>query len=156
MEVPMKAYWLNDHREISMERLREEGVDCDQLDPSGYQSALNVKAGANGYVTQDVVELSPTTPNLDTILAKFDKEHLHTDDEVRFVLDGRGIFDIRSKGDQWMRVEVHPFDYIAVPKDRHHRFFLMDDKRIKCVRLFKDSSGWTPHYRSETPVTAVL
>jgi len=34
-----------------------------------------------------------------------------------------------------------------VPANLHHRFFLTDTKAIRCVRLFKDSSGWVPHYR---------
>jgi 1,2-dihydroxy-3-keto-5-methylthiopentene dioxygenase len=45
---------------------------------------------ARGYKTADVVTLYPETPNLETMLAKFDKKHLHTDDEVRFVVQGAG------------------------------------------------------------------
>ena len=103
----------------------------------------------NNYVSQDIVELTPQTPNLEAILAKFDKEHLHTDDEIRFVLGGSGIFDIRSTNDLWMRVEVHPSDYISVPANRHHRFYVTEERAIRCVRLFKDNSGWTPLYRLE-------
>jgi 1,2-dihydroxy-3-keto-5-methylthiopentene dioxygenase len=66
---------------------------------------------------------------------------------VRFVLEGEGIFDIRSRDDRWMRVVVERGDLIVVPKDRHHRFMLTEHKTIRCVRLFQDKSGWTPHYR---------
>ena len=45
-----------------------------------------------GYVTADVIDVNPATPNLDVMLAKFDKEHTHDEDEVRFILAGRGIF----------------------------------------------------------------
>jgi Uncharacterized conserved protein, contains double-stranded beta-helix domain len=48
------------------------------------------------YVDQDVVELLPDTPNLAVICAKFDKEHYHTEDEVRVVLEGDGVFDVRD------------------------------------------------------------
>ena len=150
----MKAYWIEDGTEISAEQLRGQGVDYDRLDLSDFQRALDAKAAAGGYVTQDIVEITPQTQNLEAILAKFDKEHLHTDDEVRFVLAGRGIFDIRSRDDRWMRVEVYPADYVCVPANRHHRFFVMDDKHIRCVRLFKDSSGWTPLYRPQAAVSA--
>ena len=74
-------------------------------------------------------------------------EHLHTDDEVRFVLAGEGIFDIRSADDRWMRVEVEAGDLLVVPANLHHRFFLTDREEIRCVRLFKDSAGWVPVYR---------
>jgi len=143
----MKAYWLDSMETVSVEQLKKEGVMYEKLDLGNYQPALEQIKKANGYVAQDIVELTPQTPNLDTILAKFDKEHLHTDDEVRFVLDGSGIFDIRSKSDKWMRVEVFRSDYISVPANKHHRFYVMEDKFIRCVRLFKDNTGWTPIYR---------
>ena len=45
-----------------------------------------------GYVTADVIDVTRETPGLETMLAKFDKEHTHSEDEVRFILAGRGIF----------------------------------------------------------------
>ena len=45
-----------------------------------------------GYVTADVIDVNPSTPNLEAMLARFDKEHTHDEDEVRFILAGRGIF----------------------------------------------------------------
>jgi 1,2-dihydroxy-3-keto-5-methylthiopentene dioxygenase len=144
----MKAYWLDDGKEVTVDELKAEGVDYEKIDASNFQTSLDRIKAANGYVSQDIVELTPQMANLETILAKFDKEHLHTDDEVRYVLAGSGIFDIRSQSDRWMRVEVYASDYISVPANRHHRFFVMDDKFIRCVRLFKDNSGWTPLYRT--------
>lgn len=151
----MKAYWLDRGEKISAQELKIQGVDYAKLDLSSYQVDLDRIKADNGYVTQNVVELTPQTPNLDAILAKFDKEHLHTDDEIRFVLAGSGIFDIRSSDDRWMRVEVTASDYICVPANKHHRFFVMEDKAIRCVRLFKDNTGWTPVYRAEKETAAV-
>lgn len=74
----------------------------------------------------------------------------HDDDEVRFILDGEGIFDIRTRDERWMRVVVERGDLIVVPKDRHHRFMLTNTKSIKAVRLFKDESGWVPHHRDRS------
>ena len=140
---------LIDDEPISIETLRENGVLFEQLptEQERYQAPLDALARDRGYVTQDVVELSPATPNLDTICAKFIDEHLHTEDEVRFVLGGEGVFDIRARDDRWMRVEVEPGDLIVVPENRFHRFMLTEKRAIRCVRLFKDQSGWTPHYR---------
>lgn len=146
----MKAHWLEQQGEISAEELNRNGVYYTALstDAASYQAALEEVKRTRGYVEQDQVELAASTPNLDAICAKFVDEHLHDDDEVRFVLDGEGIFDIRSNDDRWMRVLVQRGDLIIVPKARHHRFMLTDAKNIRCVRLFKDSSGWVPHYRS--------
>lgn len=150
----MRAEWLTENGEktgqqINEETLRAEGVHnaCVSITPSEYQPELEALKKSGGYVEQDQVVLSPTTPDLDTLLGKFVGEHLHKEDEVRFVLDGGGVFDIRSKEDRWMQVEVEPGDLIVVPRDRYHRFRLTDARKITCVRLFQDSTGWTPHYR---------
>ena len=145
----MKAFWLDDEKNVSEEELQANGVSYEKFDVTDFQADLDRIKQAHGYVAQDVVEITPQTPNLGTLLAKFDKEHLHTDDEVRFVLAGSGIFDIRSTDDRWMRVEVYSGDFISVPKERYHRFFCKEDHFIRCVRLFKDNSGWTPLYRAE-------
>lgn len=118
-----------------------------EVDVDNYQPALDDLKTRNGYIEQDVVELRPDTPNLEDICAKFADEHLHDDDEVRYVLEGEGIFDIRNENDRWVRVTVEQGDLIVVPAKLHHRFFLTDKKHIRCVRLFKDASGWVPHYR---------
>lgn len=152
----MKAFWISDNTPVSSADLKANGIDYEKLDVNNYQADLERIKKANNYVAQDIVELNPTLPNLETICAKFDKEHLHTDDEVRFVLAGNGIFDIRSKDDRWMRVEVTQGDYISVPANRYHQFFLKEDKMIRCVRLFKDNSGWTPLYRAEREKAAAL
>jgi len=100
----------------------------------------------HGYQTADVIALSPQTPNLDTIVAKFDKEHVHTEDEVRFVVAGRGIFVIRGNDERLYDVEVHPGDLLAVPEGTQHYFVLCEDRHIQCIRLFSDTSGWVAHY----------
>jgi 1,2-dihydroxy-3-keto-5-methylthiopentene dioxygenase len=145
----MKAHWLDRSERITAEELLAEGVYYAQLGTSEgqYQRPLDLLKQQRGYVEQDVVALAPTTPNLEAICAKFIDEHHHDEDEVRFVLQGEGIFDIRSRDDRWMRVRVEPGDLIVVPKERHHRFLLTESRTIECVRLFQDASGWTPHYR---------
>lgn len=150
----MKLAWLESDlaapgADCTLSDLAAAGVHYERLDAgsAASQSALDRLKAERGYVEQDVVELSPATPNLPQICAKFSDEHLHTDDEVRYVLEGEGIFDIRSADDRWMRVTVEKGDLIVVPADRYHRFLLTDRQHIRCVRLFQDASGWVPHYR---------
>ena len=102
----------------------------------------------HGYVDEDFVELGPDTPNLDAICAKFDKEHFHTEDEVRFVVAGEGIFDVRDANDEWVRIEVSAGDMIVIPANTHHRFLLTDTRQIRCMRLFANHDGWAPMYRA--------
>ncbi len=150
----MKATWNDTHKEISQKELSAEGVHYEKISTDNYQADLDRIKKEWKYSAQDIVELQPVTPNLETICAKFDKEHIHTDDEVRFVLEGEGYFDIRSKDDRWMHVLVEKGDFILVPADRNHLFYLTDKKQIRCVRLFKDNPSWTPIYREPAATSA--
>lgn len=143
----MKATWLDTGDTLDAARLRAEGIHYEALPLDSFEAPLGALMERNGYLTQDEVALRPDTPNLDAICAKFVDEHLHTDDEVRFVLEGEGVFDIRSADDRWMHVTVEPGDLIVVPAGRNHRFYLTDARTIRCKRLFKDETGWVPVYR---------
>ncbi len=110
-----------------------------------YATDIQALKTTRGYVTEDIIVLSPDMPNLPAILAKFDREHHHTDDEVRFVVDGRGIFTIRQD-DLIFDVEVASGDLFVVPAYTRHWFTLTSEKRIKCIRIFKDTAGWVALY----------
>ena len=99
-----------------------------------------------GYQAADVIDLFPDTPNLDTMLAKFSKEHWHDEDEIRFIVEGNGVFHIRPKEGDVVALYVEKGDLARVPAGTWHWFDLRKDKRIRAIRLFQDPSGWTPHY----------
>jgi len=99
-----------------------------------------------GFVIADVINVNRETPGLDAMLAKFDKEHTHSEDEVRFTVRGGGVFHIDPDGGPVFAIEVRSGDLINVPKGTKHWFTLCDDKTIRCIRLFEDPSGWTPEY----------
>ena len=145
----MRAFLRETEQPIDEAFLADNGVYYRRLpeEAAGYQPILDDLAQHRGYGTQDEVKLRPDTPNLDAALAKFDGEHLHEDDEVRFILDGEGVFDIRTNGDAWMRIIVERGDLIVVPAGKWHRFELTAAKTIHAVRLFKDPAGWVPVYR---------
>ena len=88
------------------------------------------------------------TPGLEGMLARFNSEHWHDEDEVRFIVEGRGLFHIHPTHGPVFAIEVEAGDLIRVPKGTHHWFDLCADRRIRAIRLFQDPSGWTPHYTS--------
>ncbi|MSP93109.1 MAG: cupin domain-containing protein [Myxococcales bacterium] len=143
----MHAWYLDDpSHPVPPERLAAEGILHWALPTTEAEWAAPLQAirDARGYVQMDQVHLGPTTPNLDGLCQKFWEEHLHTDEEIRFVVAGAGVFDLRDTADRWMRVHVAAGDLIVVPKDKYHRFALDDAGTITCKRLFKDMGGWTP------------
>ena len=99
-----------------------------------------------GYVVADVIDVKPETPNLDAMLKRFASEHWHDEDEVRLIVEGRGLFHIHPPGQPVFALEVEAGDLIRVPRGTHHWFDLCGERRIRAIRLFQDPSGWTPHY----------
>jgi 1,2-dihydroxy-3-keto-5-methylthiopentene dioxygenase len=99
-----------------------------------------------GYQTRDMVVIHEDIPGLADLLAKFDKIHTHSDDEVRYILAGSGYFGfVEPSGTQFL-LEVTAGDYINVPANAEHWFEMRGCTRCKAVRYFIDTSGWTPHY----------
>src|ERR1700740_159342 len=60
-----------------------------------YSQEIEKLKARGGYVTADVIDVTAKTPGLDAMLAKFSREHWHDEDEVRFIVEGRGLFHIR-------------------------------------------------------------
>jgi 1,2-dihydroxy-3-keto-5-methylthiopentene dioxygenase len=111
-----------------------------------YAPEIERLKAAGGYVTADVINVNPATPNLDQMLAKFDKEHTHSEDEVRFTVRGSGVFHIHPDNGPVFGITVESGDLVNVPCGTKHWFNLCQDKTIRCIRLFQDMSGWTPQY----------
>ena len=114
---------------------------------AAYAPEIEKLKARGGYVTADVIDVTAATPGLDAMLAKFNSEHWHDEDEVRFIVRGRGLFHVHPKdGAPVIAIEVEAGDLIRVPRGTWHWFDLCAEKDIRAIRLFQDKSGWTPHY----------
>jgi 1,2-dihydroxy-3-keto-5-methylthiopentene dioxygenase len=112
----------------------------------GYFEQLKASAG---YQSRDLIVLYPEVPNLDTILAKFNRCHYHTDAEVRYIVAGEGVFGfVRPDGSQ-VELTVQPEEFINVPENTEHWFYLTSSQRIKAVRYFTTMEGWAPEYTNQ-------
>lgn len=142
------------------EFLASNGVDYWRAEPSvpvpqdappesllaAYKAQIDELNALGGYVTADVIDVFPDTPGLDAMLTRFSAEHWHDEDEVRFIIEGRGVFHVHPVGGPVFAIEVGPGDLIRVPRGTHHWFDLCADRRIRAIRLFKDKAGWAPNY----------
>jgi len=159
VRIPELERRLVDFEEVR-EYLSGMGIDYERWktdaalpsDPTAEQ-VLDAYAGeidrlkkTGGYTTADVIDIHPGTPGLETMLAKFNIEHWHDEDEVRYIIAGRGLFHIHIQGAPVVAIEVGEGDLIRVPRGTRHWFDLCGDRRIRAIRLFQDTSGWTPHY----------
>ncbi len=113
---------------------------------AAYAPQIERMKRSGGYATADVIDLHPDTENLEQMLARFSVEHTHDEDEVRYILEGRGLFHIHTDSEGVLAIEVGPGDLLRVPRGTRHWFNLCGERRIRAIRLFQDTSGWTPFY----------
>lgn len=118
---------------------------------AAYSKEIEALKVRGGYVTADVINVNPQTSGLDAMLDRFLKEHTHSEDEVRFVVKGAGVFHINPVSAPVFAIEMYPGDMINVPAGTRHWFNLCSDRTIQTIRLFQETTGWAPHY-VEQPV----
>ncbi|MEK6406766.1 MAG: cupin domain-containing protein [Acidobacteriota bacterium] len=111
-----------------------------------YSDEIEELKARGGYVTADVIDVNPQTPGLEAMLAKFNREHWHDEDEVRFIIHGRGVFHIHPPDGAVVAIEVEAGDLIRVPRGTWHWFNLCETREIRAIRLFQDPAGWAPNY----------
>ncbi|MEK6302600.1 MAG: cupin domain-containing protein [Acidobacteriota bacterium] len=122
-----------------------EGATADEI-LHAYAAEVETLKARGGYVTADVIDVQSETPGLEAMLAKFSREHWHDEDEVRFIIQGRGLFHIHPRNAPVVGIEVESGDLIRVPRGTWHWFNLCGDRRIRAIRLFQDVAGWAPNY----------
>jgi 1,2-dihydroxy-3-keto-5-methylthiopentene dioxygenase len=159
LRYPDEGRRVDDPDEI-VDELRPLGIAYEQWEPTrpvapdaASETVLDVYAPdidrlkrEGGYVTADVIQVNPSTPGLEEMLKKFSREHRHDEDEVRFIIQGSGVFHIRPERGAVVAIEVQAGDLLRVPAGTMHWFDLCPDRRIRAIRLFKDPAGWVPRY----------
>jgi 1,2-dihydroxy-3-keto-5-methylthiopentene dioxygenase len=131
------------HRLLAKDALSDEEKEQVLQGLDSYFEELKASAG---YQSRDLIVLHPEVPNLNALLSKFDPCHYHTDAEVRYIVAGEGIFGfVRPDGSQ-VELTVQAQEYINVPENTEHWFYLTPSQRIKAVRYFTTTEGWLPEY----------
>ena len=157
--IPDENRTINDPSEITA-YLASVGIDYERwqadvsLNPdaavdevlAAYAPQIEQLKVRGHYVTADVIDVNPQTAGLEEMLARFNIEHSHDEDEVRYIVAGRGLFHIHLQGRPVVAIEVTEGDLIRVPRGTLHWFNLCSDRRIRAIRLFQSKAGWTPHY----------
>lgn len=108
-------------RAVSEEKLASLGVlykHCPTID------AVDTIASERGYRNRDEICVSPATMGAiyEEKVKSFFSEHLHEDEEIRYILDGEGYFDVRGQEDEWIRIDLVKEDMIILPAGIYHRF----------------------------------
>lgn len=139
-------------RVVAPEKLAALGVIYKYIDNIDDLEAL---ATERHYKNRDqvVLNLDAFGGNEDAYNAKmkqFYKEHYHEDEEIRYIVEGEGYFDVRDKDDDWIRAKLNKNDLLILPAGIYHRFTLSSaQKNVTALRLFKDEPKWEAINRDE-------
>ncbi|HBE17785.1 MAG TPA: acireductone dioxygenase [Cyanobacteria bacterium UBA11149] len=147
INIQLKYWTVGDnpqiHQLLAKDALNEQEKEQILAALDGYFLELKETAG---YQYRDLIVLHPEVPNLDNLLSKFNSCHYHTDDEVRYIIAGEGVFGfVRPDGSQ-VELTVQPEEFINVPANAEHWFHLTSGRRVKAIRYFTGTDGWVPVY----------
>lgn len=158
MTIPDQNQTFTDFAEIQSE-LKRRGVFMDRWEPdrpvsataeqeeilAAYRSKLDAYMKQGGYQSADVISVHSQTQGIDELRKKFLAEHTHSEDEVRYFIDGQGLF--------WFNIEGEVFsvlctagDLISVPANTKHWFDLGAEPFVKAIRIFTSPEGWVAKY----------
>ncbi|KAJ3271604.1 1,2-dihydroxy-3-keto-5-methylthiopentene dioxygenase [Terramyces sp. JEL0728] len=133
-EDPRALHQFTPNREVTREQLDSIGVLQWQINPDTEMEKVDAISKEREYAHRDKI---------------FFTEHLHDDEEIRYILAGSGFFDIRDKEDKWVRIHCFKGDMIILPAGSYHRFILDETNYLKAMRLFKEDPNWTPLNRAD-------
>ncbi|KAF9564788.1 ARD-domain-containing protein [Agrocybe pediades] len=158
-------------RPVSKETLDKINVKYWSVPVEGYEPKIDAIAKERGYKNRDMINVSKEGMGeiYEEKIKTFFEEHMHEDEEIRYILSGSGFFDVReTPTDEWVRLAVTPGDLIVIPAGIYHRFTLDEANNIKALRLFQvgtigrtlvellltdhetqDEPKWVPYNRSE-------
>ncbi|CAI5475715.1 unnamed protein product [Closterium sp. Yama58-4] len=148
---------LDPNQPCSLETLSELGILYWKLDADIWESDPELKQirKERNYSYEEVVNIHPDTlPNYEQKLKSFYEEHIHMDEEIRYILDGSGYFDVRDFEDRWIRIHTKKGDLIVLPAGIYHRFTLDSTNYVKALRLFVGEPVWTPYNRPADEMAA--
>ena len=128
----------NSGTELSPTSLSELGILFHSFPPASLDSASRLEdvATSRQYTNRDEVSASKILARVglvayEQLLETLFTEHMHEDEEVRYILKGNGYFDVRDVGDRWVRIKAEPGDFLVLPPGIYHRF-AMDESNV-CV-----------------------
>lgn len=100
------------------------------------------------YPTVDAIRLGPDHPDRMALRHKFLSEHTHAEDEVRFFVEGRGLFVFHLEGEV-LQVLAEQGDFLQVPAGTRHWFDMGSAPRFTALRFFDNPEGWVARFTGD-------
>lgn len=125
----------------------EQGANQEQI-LLAYQSLIHSVQESDGYGTVDVMRVGGDQPSSEPLRQTFLREHQHAEDEVRFFVEGRGLFSLHINGEV-LQLICEANDWIAIPAETRHWFDMGANPSYCVIRFFKKSGGWAASFTDD-------
>ncbi|WKV49967.1 1,2-dihydroxy-3-keto-5-methylthiopentene dioxygenase [Dickeya fangzhongdai] len=132
--------WQAD-RELSASPAAEEVL-------SAYQHEIDKLVAEKGYQSWDVISMRADNPQKAALRTKFLSEHTHGEDEVRFFVEGAGLFCLHVDG-RIFQILCEKNDLLSVPAGIPHWFDMGSEPHFTAIRLFDNPDGWIAHFTGD-------
>jgi 1,2-dihydroxy-3-keto-5-methylthiopentene dioxygenase len=120
---------------------------------AAYQHAIDKLVAEKGYQSWDVISLRADNPQKEALREKFLNEHTHGEDEVRFFVEGAGLFCLHI-GDEVFQVLCEKNDLISVPAHTPHWFDMGSEPNFTAIRIFDNPEGWIAQFTGDDIASA--
>ncbi|BDO04060.1 1,2-dihydroxy-3-keto-5-methylthiopentene dioxygenase [Klebsiella quasipneumoniae] len=164
---PQTPVWHSTDAKAIQEQLNAKGVRFErwQADrdlgaaPSSetviadFQHAIDKLVAEKGYQSWDVISLRADNPQKEALREKFLNEHTHGEDEVRFFVEGAGLFCLHI-GDEVFQVLCEKNDLISVPAHTPHWFDMGSEPNFTAIRIFDNPEGWIAQFTGDDIASA--
>lgn len=125
----------------------DERAEADAI-LAAYRPEIDRLIREAGYQSVDVVNLYPDHPDRVALRQKFLSEHTHGEDEVRFFVEGAGLFCLHLN-QRVYAVLCMKGDLISVPAGTLHWFDMGPRPRFTAIRLFNNPDGWIARFTGD-------
>ena len=115
---------------------------------TAYAPEIERLKAEGGYQSVDTVAMNPDHPARAELRTKFLDEHTHAEDEVRFFVEGEGLFTLHAEGRVYAML-CTAGDLIAVPAGMKHWFDMGPSPRFTAIRLFLNPDGWIARFTGD-------
>lgn len=112
---------------------------------AAYRADIDRLMAEKGYQAVDVIRLAADNPKKAELRQKFLSEHRHSEDEVRFFVEGDGLFCLHI-GDKVYMTLCARGDLIGVPDNTTHWFDMGENPAFCAIRLFTNPEGWVADF----------
>ena len=114
-----------------------------------YQREIERTQARGNYPSVDAIRVLPDHPDRVALRRKFLKEHVHAEDEVRFFVEGCGLFCLHI-GNEVVQVLCETNDWISIPAGTPHWFDMGETPCFCTLRFFNNPKGWVAEFTGDS------